>query len=57
MGLVTAAVVGAVGSAVGSAVGASKAKKAAGRARDAKSVAQAELNTLKAGRQESYKSI
>jgi len=51
MGLVTAAVVGAVGSAVGSAVGASKAKKAAGRARDAKAVAQAELNTLKAGRQ------
>ena len=51
MGLVTAAVVGAVGSAVGSAVGASAAKKAAGRARDAKAVAQAELNTLKAGRQ------
>ena len=52
MGLVTAAVVGAVGSAVGSAVGASKAKKAAGRARDAKNQAQAELNTLKAGRQD-----
>ena len=52
MVLITAAVVGAVGSAVGSAVGASKAKKAAGRARDAKNQAQAELNTLKAGRQD-----
>ena len=46
-----AAGVGAVASGVGAAVGASKAKKAAGRARDAKAAAQAELNTLKAGRQ------
>ena len=46
-----AAGVGAVASGVGAAVGASKAKKAAGRARDAKAAAQAELATLKAGRQ------
>lgn len=47
-----AAGVGAVASGVGAAVGASKAQKEARRARSAKAAAQAELNTLKANRQE-----
>ena len=46
-----AAGVGAVASGVGAAVGASKAQKEARRARSAKAAAQAELDTLKAGRQ------
>ena len=45
------AIAGAVVSGVGAAVGANRAKKAAGRARDARNSAQAELNTLKRGRQ------
>ena len=53
MGVVTAiaAGIGAVASGVSAAVGASKAQKQARRARSAKAAAQAELDTLKAGRQ------